>query len=141
MELSKVQRIKAFTLAETIIITFIVAFLALVPALYLRGYQESVDLLNAKRSCRTAINYAARQAALTHSIRIVEYDTNKQQIKVRSGNQGTKRYKLPDNINIYGFPINISQDGNLTPRTITFVNNNQRVKIKIQMMWGKMVDG
>ena len=134
------KRNKAFTLAETVVVTFIVAFLALIPPLYLKGYQESVDLLNAKRIFRTAINSTARQAAISHSIRTINYSPSTHQIYVSSGNEKSKRYNLSESINISGFPIHVSQDGNISPKTITVSNGRDKTNIRIQMMWGKMID-
>lgn len=136
----KKRKIKAFTLAETVVVTFIVAFLALVPPLYLKGYQESVDLLNAKRIFRTAVNSTARQAAITHSVRRINYSPSTHQIYVSSGSEKTKRYKLSESIDISGFPIHVSRDGNISPKTITISNDRDKTNIRIQMMWGKMID-
>ena len=134
------RRTKAFTLAETIVITFIVAFLALIPPLYLKGYQESLDLLNAKRIFHTVVNATARQAAITNRVKIIDYDANKRQISVRDGKYKTKRYNLPENINISGLPLNISKDGNLSPKTVVISNDRDKTNIRIQMMWGKIID-
>lgn len=136
----KKRKIKAFTLAETVVVTFIVAFLALVPPLYLKGYQKSVDLLNAKRIFRTAVNTTARQAAITHRVKAMSYSSSQHQIIVSDGNYGAKKYKLSDNIDISGFPIHVSQDGNISPKTITISNGRDKTNIRIQMMWGKMID-
>lgn len=142
MELFKVQvrKTKAFTLAETVVVTFIVAFLALIPPLYLKGYQESIDLLNAKRIFRTVVNSAARQAAMTNRVKIINYNSSQNQIIVRDGNYGSKKYKLSKNIDISGFPISVSRDGNISPKTITVSNGRDKASVRIQMMWGKMID-
>lgn len=136
----KKRKIKAFTLTETVVVTFIIAFLASVPPLYLKGYQESVDLLNAKRIFRTVINSTARQAAISHSVRRISYNTSTHQIGVSNGNEKAKTYKLSESISISGLPIHVSQDGNISPKTVTISNGRDKTNIRIQMMWGKIID-
>lgn len=140
MALLKKRKTKAFTLAETVVVTCIVAFFAIIPPLYLKGYQESVDLLNAKRMFCTAVNAAARQATLTNRIKKINYSSSQNQIVVSDDNYGSKKYQISKNITISGFPINISREGNISPKTITISNSRAKTSIRIQMMWGKMID-
>lgn len=153
MELLKNQmqpKNKAFSLIEAVIITFIVSFLALVPSIYLKGYQEANNLLLAKRQVKTAINSAARWALLNK--KVVEFtpitndpQTGAQRISVlrrdSHGKQANYILKMPKGVKVSNiFRLSVSKNGSITPRTITIRNSKGKVKIKIQMKWGKLVD-
>lgn len=141
---------RAFTLIETVIITFIVSFLASVPAIYLKDYQEANNLLIAKRQIKTAINSNARWALLNKNVvqftpMSADPKTGVQRISVlrraSNGKQDNYILKMPQGIKVDNiFRLSVSKNGSISPRTITIRNSKGKVRIKIQMKWGKLVD-
>ncbi|QNQ82516.1 type II secretion system protein [Lactobacillus sp. PV037] len=144
-----VHKSKGFTLIEAIVITAVVTLLSLVGTVYLKGYQENLELVGARRQVRMVINEACHEAVIKKSMRRINFSTETHQLSVGRSFSNTspmdtfenKKISFGKNIMIYNLDgMLISSNGTINPRTIVIKNKNKKLKVKVQMMWGKMID-
>lgn len=145
-----VQKSKAFTLIETVVIAAVMILMLLIGTFYLKGYQENLELINARRQVRTVINEACREAVVKKAVRRVNFLPETHQLYVGRSLSNTspvdnfevKKITLGKDITIYNLDnVIISTKGSISPRTIVIKNKKKTLKVKVQMMWGKMIDG
>lgn len=144
------QKSKAFTLIETVVIAAVMTLILLIGTFYLKGYQENLELINARRQVRMVINEACREAVVKKAVRRVNFLPETHQLYVGRSLSNTspvdtfevKKVTLGKDIMIYNLNnVIISTKGSISPRTIVIKNKKKTLKVKVQMMWGKMIDG
>lgn len=122
----------------------------LVGTFYLKGYQENLELINARRQVRTLMNEACREAIIKGSVRRVDFLPETHQLCVGRSTGNTspvdtfekKKVNIGKDIMIYNLDnVHISPKGSISPRTIVIKSKKKTLKVKVQMMWGKMIDG
>lgn len=128
-----------FTVIEVLITLFVTAGLILIGSLCLKGYEDELILNNTVKETITALEQASRVSTIRRERVDVEYLPESSQIAIvgihfRRTIFVNKKVKIQNLEN-----LRISSKGILSPRTITFLSNKSRKKIKLQMTWGRII--
>lgn len=135
------HRSKGFTLIETSIVLFVFCLIFTIPTLKLVDFKERIELRNTTRLVKSVIENSTRKALLNRKVYRISYYKNDHEIDVRSGNESTHIPINPDITIDNLFNVYISNNGTVSPRTITVIGKKRQERIKIQMSWGRMIDG
>lgn len=134
------QKIKGFTILESVITLAVSCMLILIGSLKMDSYEEQLLLINTERQVRTAIEQAARVSTIKHERISVWYYAKQSYLQFR-GNSYSRRLDIDKKIKISGLSnFFISSTGSMSPRTITFSSDKNVKQLKLQMMWGRTVD-
>lgn len=135
------QRSKGFTLLETSIVLFIFCLIFTIPTLKLVDFREKIELRNTTRLVKSVVENTTRKALLNRKVYRISYYKNDHEIDINCGDK-TDRIPIDPNITIDNlFNVYISNNGTISPRTITVIGKKRQETIKIQMSWGRMIDG
>lgn len=134
------NRIKGFTLIETIITLTVTCLLVLMPTLYVKNIKEQMILDNSTRQIKSTINKYMHLATVEKKNYIFLYFDNNSSIEIKGSDRTSKIY-LDRHVKVYNLDnLYINNHGRVSPRTITVRNGNKEKKIKLQMAWGRMIE-
>lgn len=134
------QKIKGFTVVETLITLLITCTLISLGSLELSAYRQHLILTNTIGEATALVKQGARVSALTGSPMIITYFPQSHHLMV-VGVHYHRDLQLNAHVRISNLSnLKISGRGTLSPRTITFASGKQVKKIKLQMLWGKVVN-
>ena len=135
------QRSKGFTLLETSVVLFVFCLIFTIPILKLGDFREKVELRNTTRLVKSVVENSTRKALLNRKAYRISYYKNDHEINISCGDK-TDHIPIDPNITIDNLlNVYISNNGNISPRTITVIGKKGRETVKIQMSWGRMIDG
>lgn len=132
---------KGFTLIETVVILFVFCLIFSIPVVRMNDYQEKIRLINAKNQTKDMIEHYSRRAVLEEKAVQFRYYPGADQVIIKS-DKSTEVVKVDSAVKIASLNgLRISSEGYLKPRTIILKVGEKQEEIKIQMMWGRMIDG
>ena len=134
------NKIKAFTLIETIVTLSVVCLLVLMPTLYVKNIKEQIVLDSTTNQIKSTINKYLHLSVVERKPYFLSYFDNNSSIQIMEPHKVSKIY-LDKHIKVYNLDnFYISNKGTISPRTITVKNGDKEKKIKIQMTWGRMIE-
>ncbi|WP_162255442.1 hypothetical protein [Lactobacillus psittaci] len=140
-QLNKMGLSRAFTLVETVITLGIVCSMMIFTYFSLKDVEEQ-EVLNT--NVNTAIQFigrASRYSGVNQVALTVKYYESKNELVLVAKNY-SRRVALDPRVKLMRFSnIVMGPNGYLSPRTITFATKKYSRQIKMQMMWGKIING
>lgn len=136
----RLSKNKAFTTAEAIVALAISISLIFLAVLKVDAFQSQIMFDNTVREVNLSLEHAARIAAIKNEAITVSYFSDSGYIYFR-GSSYQGQIKINPEITIENLKrLNITKEGTISPRTLTFHNKQQQRKVRIQMLWGKISD-
>lgn len=133
------NKIKAFTLIETVITLGIVSMILTIGWLNFSTIKEKMLIDNTSMQVKVILNQVLRQASITNRLYMIDYYRSDNLLIVKEPNGKIKKYSLPEEVKIYNLAkTNIEQTGYIAPKTITFQTEHYKKQLQIQLKWGKI---
>lgn len=131
---------RGFTVIEMVITLAISIGVIMLGTVCLDGYSEKMMLNNTTKEVKSTIEQAATISTIKHVASYIRYYPNSNMLTVtRAGHR--KVVKIAPQIKIYKLSdLWISSSGSMSPRTIVITNRQERKTIRLQMMWGRVID-
>ncbi|WP_242367546.1 pilus assembly FimT family protein [Lactobacillus intestinalis] len=139
-----VRQNRAFSLLETMISLIISCTLIFIGSLNLKEYQSELLLLNTTREVKAAFEQAARICTIQNSPMSISYFEKSSLLTFKGTmkNNYDRTLRINKKIKIHNLTnLQISKNGTISPKIITVSDGNKSRKIKIQMTWGRAIDG
>lgn len=136
------RRIKCsgFTILESVLTLAVSCMLIMIGSVRMDSYENHLVLVNTERQVKTAIEQVARISTIKHERINVAYFEDQSYIQFK-GNSYTRKLTLDKRVKLSGTTrFYISDNGSMSPRTITFSNGKNTKNLKLQMMWGRAID-
>lgn len=118
--------------------------LIFIGSLNLKEYQSELLLLNTTREVKAAFEQAARICTIQNSPMSISYFEKSSLLtfKGTTKNNYDRTLRIDKKIKIHNLiNLQISKNGTISPKIITVSDGNKSQKIKIQMTWGRAIDG
>lgn len=133
------KRIQGFTLFETVVTLGIAVMLVVLPSLHVGQIQQDVTKKQFVNSFVTEFNYSIRKSLTSGksiSIRKIGQEI------IFSCEAEKNSLQIPKNFFVSGLDsrLVINKDRVSSPRTVTFRSGDWNKKIKIQMVWGQIIE-
>lgn len=136
----RLSKNKAFTTAEAIVALAISIGLIFLAVLKVDTFQSQIMFDNTVREVNLGLEHAARIAAIKNEAITVSYFSDSGYVHFR-GSSYQGQIRINPEITIENLKrLNITKEGTISPRTLTFHNGQQQRKVRIQMLWGKISD-
>ena len=131
---------RGFTVIEMVITLAISIGVIMLGTVCLDGYSEKMMLNSTTKEAKSTIEQAATISTIKHVASYIRYYPNSNMLTVtRAGHR--KVVKIAPQVNIYKLSdLWISSSGSMSPRTIVIANRQERKRIRLQMMWGRVID-
>lgn len=145
MVLSKKSRNKAkksgFTLIEMMITLTISISLVMLGTVNLKKYDEKLILDNTTREVKSSIEQAARISTIEHEPTLISFYPESKYLTIKR-NHDYQNIKINSQIEIYNLSnFKISAKGSMVPHTVVITNHHETRRIRLQMMWGRAING
>lgn len=138
--ISKIK-LTGFSLVEMMVTLVISISLIMLGVVQLGTYQDQLILNNTTKEVKSSIEQAARVCTIRHQAIMINYYPVSKRIAL-IGKNYSRQIKLDSQIEVYNLTsLKISAKGSISPQTITISNHKSSQKIKLQMMWGRVIDG
>lgn len=134
------KKITGFTILETLITLIITCSLLMVGTLKLKDYQSEIILNNTIKEVIAEIEHAGRECVIRHKKIGIKYTSKTLGVQFRDGNGYNHTLRKDERVEIRRFEnFNISLNGSISPQTLVFRNDNRMKRVKIQMVWGRVI--
>lgn len=134
------KKLTGFTILETLITLIITCSLLMVGTLKLKDYQSEIILNNTIKEVIAEIECAGRETVIRHRKIGIIYDPKTLGIQFRNGYGYNHILRKDERVEVAPFVnFNISPNGMISPQTLVFRNDNRIKKVKIQMVWGRVI--
>ena len=135
------SKLQGFTLIEMVVTLTITLGLASLGAIKINEYREKLILENTVEEIKSSIEHAARRSAIQNRTSIVRYYPPSKKLIIIGGKK-PQIIKMNPQISISNLSLlKISISGSLPPHTITVCNHQYTRRVKLQMTWGRAIDG
>lgn len=135
------SKLQGFTLIEMVVTLTITLGLASLGAIKINEYREKLILENTVEEIKSSIEHAARRSAIQNRTSIVRYYPPSKKLIIIGGKK-PQIIKMKPQISISNLSLlKISISGSLPPHTITVCNHQYTRRVKLQMTWGRAIDG
>lgn len=135
------SKLQGFTLIEMVVTLSITLGLASLGAIKINEYREKLILENTVEEIKSSIEHAARRSAIQNRTSIVRYYPPSKKLIIIGGKK-PQIIKMKPQISISNLSLlKISISGSLPPHTITVCNHQYTRRVKLQMTWGRAIDG
>lgn len=140
MKTAKFPKLSGFTLIETIIVLGIVVLIAGFSTLAIAPIKERIDFERTIHTFKT--NYYLAQKIGTIKGQGSNISKLNEKIIFKSQGINFRQIELPKNTSVYGLSnqIFIPNTGFSAPKTIIFRQGKMTRQLKIQMMWGNIIE-
>lgn len=142
--LKKVQtnsKLRAFTIVEMVITLVVSLGLVTLGAIEITRYKEKMILTNTTQELKSSIEQAARISTIRHRAALIRYYPTLKKVTI-TGTGYSQVLNIDPHIDIYNLSnLKISATGSMPPHSITVTNHKDTRKIKLQMTWGRAIDG
>lgn len=142
LKMAKYQKTRpsGFTLIETVVVLSISILIISLSALELKPINERIDFENTVHLFKTNYYFAQKIGAIKQQGSTINLTTNS--IRFRSNGVNFREVKFPSNMKIIGLNkfTTIPSTGFSGPKTIIFRKGNLKTTLKVQMMWGRIIE-
>ncbi|MBA1395111.1 Prepilin-type cleavage/methylation protein [Lactobacillus sp. XV13L] len=113
----------------------------LLGSVQLGTYKEKLILNNTTQQIKSSLEQAARISTIRHRAALVRYYPVSKRITI-IGNGYSRTLKIDSGLEIYNLEnLKISASGSMPPHTIVITNHKNTKRVKLQMTWGRAIDG
>ncbi|WP_103752177.1 type II secretion system protein [Lactobacillus panisapium] len=137
---NKVKK-SGFTLIEMMITLTISISLVMFGTVYLKKYDEKLILDNTAREVKSSIEQAARISTIEHEPTLISFYPESKYLSIKRSHD-YRKIKINSQIEIYNLAnFKISAKGSMAPHTVVITNHHETRRIRLQMMWGRAING
>lgn len=133
------NKLKAFSLIETIITLAIFCMISLIGTFELRNFQKRIIFYQTVKEFELVLEQASRIASIQQQNVYINYFPSSHQLIV-TGEHYQRQLAIDNSIQIDTiYRYLISAKGMISPKTIIFKNDQQEKRLKVQMAWGRLI--
>ncbi len=142
MSSSRNKKLKGFTLIETVVTLAVTVMLVGFSTVKVNDLEQQVARDQSVIMFKRNFNEAMKRAILTKRMVRIDYFPKSRVVKFQCGRDYKHQYKLPKGVKMYGIEgcVYIRPDGTVSPRIIDFVSGDWRKTLRVQMLWGQLIE-